>query len=79
MTLAELKRAKDTRPFKAFRIRLTDGKEIPIEHPDAVAWEDERARIVLVLSQGEHYWLELGLITALVRATPTVPASGNGG
>lgn len=79
MTTKESKRAKDERPFKEFTIRLTDGKEIPVNHPDAVAWEDEKARIVLVISQGEHYWIELSLVTALVRPTPIIPATGNGG
>lgn len=78
MTTKESKRAKDERPFKEFTIRLTDGKGIPVNHPDAVAWEDEKARIVLVISQGEHYWIEL-LVTALVRPTPIIPATGNGG
>jgi hypothetical protein len=77
--IEELKKAKDERPFQPFRIRLTDGKEIPIKHPDAVAWEDDKARIALVVSEGENYWIEMALVTALVRSVPIVPASGNGG
>jgi len=74
--LEELKKAKDERPFQAFRIRLTDGAEIPISHPDAVAWEDDKARVALVVSQGQDYWIELALVTALVRP---VPAGGDNG
>ncbi len=31
----ELKKAKDQRPFQPFRIRMADGTEIEIKHPDA--------------------------------------------
>ena len=45
MTIDELRQAKNQRPFEPFRIRLADGHELPILHPDAVAWEDDTPRL----------------------------------
>ena len=70
MKIEELKKIKDQRPFQAFRIRSTDGKEIEIKHPDAVAWDVDEKRIVLAISKGEHYWLDIQLVTALVGPVP---------
>jgi hypothetical protein len=39
VTIAELKKVKDRRPFEPFLIRTADGREILIRHPDAVAWD----------------------------------------
>ena len=49
MRIEELKKAKDERPFKPFLIRMADGREIPVRHPDAVAWEGDHARIAIVI------------------------------
>jgi hypothetical protein len=71
--IEELKKIKDQRPFQPFRIRLTDGREIEIKHPDAVAWDVDEKRIVLAISKGEHYWLDIALVTALVEPVPAGP------
>ena len=39
MKIAEIKDAKDQRPFQPFLIRMADGREIQVMHPDAIAWE----------------------------------------
>jgi hypothetical protein len=77
----DLKRLKDHRPFQPFRLRLTDGHEIEIRHPDAIAWDDGERRTVLAISKGEHYWLDVALVTALVGKVPVEPTSEqpNGG
>jgi hypothetical protein len=76
----ELKKAKDQRPFQPFRIRMADAREIEIKHPEAVA-RDERdnPRVAFAISQGEHHWIEVALITSLVSPVPTQPPGGNGG
>ncbi len=73
MRIEELKRIKDARPFQPFRLRLTDGHEIVIRHPDAIAWDEGEKRTVLAISQGEHYWLDIALVTALVGKVPAGP------
>jgi hypothetical protein len=79
LKIEEILRAKNQRPFQPFRIRLTDGQEIPISHPDAVAWEDrDHPRVLMALSGGERYWIEVALITAIAEAVPPPIASDGG-
>lgn len=84
MKIAELKKAKDRRPFQAFKIRTADGREIQIGHPDAIAWEDEQARIVLCVPKGgEWEVVDVALITSLampgtVMGEEPAKAKGNG-
>jgi hypothetical protein len=72
--IEELKQAKDERPFRPFSIRMADGKEIPVSHPDAIAWEadvDEDGEAeppftaVCVVPGGGWEVIELSLITSL--------------
>jgi hypothetical protein len=50
MTIAEIKAAKDQRPFQPFTFCMGDGREIEVRHPDAVAWKDGLSQTVLVVS-----------------------------
>ena len=52
MKIEELKKAKDRRPFQPFSIRMADGREIEVRHPDAVAWEDANARTAVCIVRG---------------------------
>lgn len=66
MKIDELKRAKDQRPFQSFLIRTADGGEVPVNHPDAVAWDAESARIVVcVLPGGGWEVIDVALVTSL--------------
>jgi hypothetical protein len=71
MTLAELKRAKNQRPFRPFFIRMADGREIEITHPDAVAREGEGSHIVICITPGGGWEIvDLILATSLDMAAP---------
>jgi hypothetical protein len=52
MRIEELKRAKNQRPFQPFWIRMADGREIEVTHPDAIAWEGDGAQIVVCIIPG---------------------------
>jgi hypothetical protein len=77
--LEELKRAKDERPFRPFVIRMADGKEVRVTHPDALAWavdeadedngEVEEPDIVFcVIPSGNRIVIDLALDTSLEQA-----------
>jgi hypothetical protein len=74
MKLDEIKRIKDQRPFQPFLIRMADGREIRISHPDAISWDVESPRMAFAISKGEHHWIEVALVRSLV---PPVPASSD--
>ena len=76
MKIAEIKDAKDQRPFQPFVIRMADGKEVPVSHPDAIAWEgavpdeddgevDEPDVAFCVVPGGNRIVIDLALVTAL--------------
>ena len=79
MRIEELKKAKDQQPFLPFLIRMADGREIPVRHPDAVAWDSPRVAICAV--PGGWEVVEVGLITSLALQHPadlTDGAEGRG-
>ena len=76
MQIKELKDAKDQRPFERFMIRTADGREIPVTHPDAIAWAadvddqddgevEEPLTVVCVVPGGGRKVIELALVTSL--------------
>jgi hypothetical protein len=79
--LDEIKRVKDQRPFQPFLIRMADGREIRMSHPDAIFWDVESPRMAFAISKGEHHWIEVALITSLVLPVqaPSEPEDGGRG
>src|SRR5579883_2522442 len=78
MKIAEIKEAKDQRPFQPFLIRMADGREIEVLHPDAIAWEPiladedndngepaEPLTAICVVPGGRREIIELALVTSL--------------
>jgi len=71
----ELKKVKDQRPFQPFSMRMADGREIKVRHPDAVAWDSDRPRIAIcVVPGGEWEVIDVALVTSLGLQTPAPPA-----
>jgi hypothetical protein len=65
VTIAELKKAKDERPFQPFTLCMDDGSEIEVPHPDAVAWEDGSRQTVLVISSTGWEVVDVSLVQSL--------------
>jgi hypothetical protein len=75
MRIEQLKKAKDRRPFQPFWIRMADGREIQVRHPDAVAWESDQARIaVCIVPGGGWEVIDVALATSLGMQAPASPA-----
>jgi hypothetical protein len=52
-------------PFKPFSLRFTDGKLIPVPHPDFIALS-QGGRTAIVTGEGENFSIvDLGLVTTL--------------
>ncbi len=74
MRIEELKKAKDVRPFRPFLIRMADGREIEVRHPDAVSWGGEKGRIVSYISPADDWEvIDIALVTSL----GSVPAASS--
>lgn len=79
MRLEDLKAAKGRRPFEAFDIHLSDGRAVPVGHPDAVAWQGPEFAPVLhcVLPDGRWEMVNFAAITSLSAAAGAA-AGGDG-
>jgi hypothetical protein len=88
VTIAELKKVKDRRPFEPFLIRTADGREILVRHPDAVAWDDETDEegengeekepltVLCIIPGGAWEVVNLSLVTSFGPAPPRAKAKG---
>ncbi len=81
MRIEELKKMKDRRPFEPFLIRMADGRELPVKHPDAVSWDPDQIRIAVCgMPGGGTEIIDVALVTSLglpAQAPPPTP-EGNG-
>jgi hypothetical protein len=75
VTIAELRAAKYAEPFQRFRLRLADGRELLVRHPDALAWE---GRTVVCVGTDRHDIIDLGQIADLVVEPAGGQAEGGG-
>jgi hypothetical protein len=69
MKIEEVRNAKNQRPFEPFLLRMADGREIEIRHPDAMAWDGDQPRILhCVMPGGGWVKVDLALVTSLAEA-----------
>ena len=84
MRVEELKKALDQEPFRPFFIRMADGREIRVTHPDAVAWGSSEARTA-ICAHPDGGWdvIEIALVTSVGHPAPAAaaerPATDDGG
>jgi hypothetical protein len=67
MLISDIKRAKDSRPFRPFLIHLADGRAFPVSHPDAVMWgEKDHPDTIFVWTAGDGVeWIDIDLATSI--------------
>ena len=76
MRIEELRKAKNETPFQPFVIRMADGNEVRVSHPDALAWAAPEADedngevegpdvVFCVMPNGNRITIDLDLVTAL--------------
>jgi hypothetical protein len=65
MTIEQLRKMHQARPFKAFDIYLADGRSLPVEHPELLALNPPGRTISVGLSDGTFEIVDLLLVTAL--------------
>ena len=79
MQVPAIREALQARPFRPFTIRLTDGRSLPVPHPDFVAIAG-RTVLVTSPSQDESYSVvDSVLIVSLDFLAATAPGQDGGG
>ena len=66
MTLEQLRRAKDARPFEAFEICTADGQRIGVDHPEFLFVPPTAQRtFVVACEDGTYQVIDLLLVSTL--------------
>jgi hypothetical protein len=58
MTHDQLVNLLHARPFRPYRLRTASGREIPISHPEAIAYGGERTAVVVSGDRWEIFDIE---------------------
>jgi hypothetical protein len=65
MTIEELSRMHQARPFQPFDIFLVDGRSLPVEHPEFLSRSPGGRTIAVGLADGSHEIVDLLLVVSL--------------
>ena len=65
MTIDQLRKMHQARPFQAFDIHLADGRSLPIDHPELLAVPPPGRTIGVGLADGTIEIVDLLLVTSL--------------
>jgi hypothetical protein len=65
MTIEQLRRMHQRRPFQPFDIRIADGRSLPVEHPEVLAITPPGRTIGVGLADGTVEIVDVLLITTL--------------
>jgi hypothetical protein len=79
MPTERLKELREAMPYRAFVVRLADGRRIRVTHPEAMARRDN-SRTVLILDSRDHaHYVDLLDVKELViPESPRSRKNGNG-
>jgi hypothetical protein len=76
MTIEQLRKMHQAKPFRAFDIFLADGRSLPVEHPELLALNPPGRTISVGLSDGTFEIVDLLLVTSLKQRANGAPARG---
>ena len=65
MTIEQLRKMHQTRPFQPFGVHLADGRSLPVEHPEFLALTPPGRTIGIGLADGTIEVVDLLLVTSL--------------
>lgn len=65
MTVNQLRKLHQARPFKPFDVNLADGRSLPVTHPELLAIVPPGRTIVVGLSDGTAEIVDLFLVLSL--------------
>jgi hypothetical protein len=75
MDIAGVREALHRQPFEPFRIRLAEGRSLPVPHPDFVALTPRR---VIVGAKDDSWSIIEPLLIVSLDSMPARPKGGNG-
>ncbi len=65
MTIEQIRKMHQARPFQAFEIHLANGQSLPVEHPEVLAMAPPGRTVGVGLADGTIEIVDLLLVTSL--------------
>lgn len=65
MTIDPIRKLHDAQPFRSFVIHLADGREIPVHHPDFLAFAPSGRKVFVYQTGDDFNIVDLLLVTDL--------------
>jgi hypothetical protein len=75
MTIEQLRKMHQTRPFEPFEIYLADGRTIDVDHPEFLSQSPAGRTISIGMPDGTHQVIDLLLVTSLKPKANGAPRS----
>ena len=75
MTIEQLRKMHQTRPFEPFEIFLADGRTIAVDHPEFLSQSPAGRTISVGMPDGTHQVIDLLLVTSLKPKANGAPRS----
>jgi hypothetical protein len=76
MTIEQLRKLHQARPYQPFDMHLGDGRSAPVQHPEVLAIIPPGRTIVVGLADGTAEIIDLLLVTSLTYQTNGAPQRG---
>jgi hypothetical protein len=76
MTIEQVRKLHQARPFRPFEIHMGDGRSVPVPHPEVLAIIPPGRTIVVGLADGTAEIIDLLLVTSLKHQTNGTPRRG---
>lgn len=70
MTIQEIQRLRDARPFEPFRVFVADGNTYDVRHPESIAQSASGRMIVVAMPDDSFMTLDLLLVTGIQKPIP---------
>lgn len=74
MTIEQLRRVHQARPFRRFTLRLADGSRLPVPHPEFL-WLHPRGRTAIVATPNDGFQIVDVLLVAAIEVGNGKPRS----
>jgi len=71
VTIEQLRTTLGTKPFQPFRVRMADGRQFPIPHPDFLTMSPTGRTAVIFHPDGSASIVDLFLMTELELSPPS--------
>ena len=65
MTIQDLRKLYDERPFQPFRIHLADGRSVFVAHPEFIAFSPTGRGVIVYEPDGSFHIVDILLVTDL--------------